>query len=418
MTVVGCRGFCPRLVILLWMVAGVLAGGEEQDVDSEQLRICSLPKALGFCRARMVKYLFNPSTKRCEYFLYSGCGGNENNFGSLRECHDACSGLMLEGEGRDNGSGHLMGPHCSLPPIDRPFACAGAFQRYTFSPSTLSCEPYLYGGCGATPNVYSTVEECISSCIHHADGAGGNRRGGMVGPRAQAGGNPVGSLAFPGFAEDKEDICQLPPVEPGLLACLGFSQRWTYDARQGACIQYSYGGCRGTKNLFDTEEDCMAACPKEGRSSPSSSGGSWTRPSLCSQPAVQPSPFACAAFMPRFTFNTEAGKCEPYIYGGCGATENLFNSLGDCLSMCDKPAFEEQAANAKTVDVCSQALSRGPCRAAKPRFGFNNDKKRCEMFLYGGKKILKLILSDNSRSRLVRLFPVTIRGGFSKIINN
>ena len=30
---------------------------------------------------------------------------------------------------------------------------------------------------------------------------------------------------------------------------------------EGGCVPYSYGGCRGTDNLYDTEEQCQATCP-------------------------------------------------------------------------------------------------------------------------------------------------------------
>ena len=33
-----------------------------------------------------------------------------------------------------------------------------------------------------------------------------------------------------------------------------------YSPSDGKCVQYIYGGCSGTKNLFDTESECRAAC--------------------------------------------------------------------------------------------------------------------------------------------------------------
>jgi hypothetical protein len=35
-------------------------------------------------------FYFNMETKRCEGFLYKGCGGNGNKFENLEECHEAC----------------------------------------------------------------------------------------------------------------------------------------------------------------------------------------------------------------------------------------------------------------------------------------------------------------------------------------
>ena len=39
--------------------------------------------------------------------------------------------------------------------------------------------------------------------------------------------------------------------------------KWTFSAAEGRCAPYSYGGCRGTANLFTTEAECKAKCPEK-----------------------------------------------------------------------------------------------------------------------------------------------------------
>ncbi|EYC41730.1 hypothetical protein Y032_0558g3411 [Ancylostoma ceylanicum] len=56
---------------------------------------CYLEKESGRCRARKERVLFNryyydKEKKRCRRFIYGGCGGNENNFQTRRECKKAC----------------------------------------------------------------------------------------------------------------------------------------------------------------------------------------------------------------------------------------------------------------------------------------------------------------------------------------
>ena len=47
----------------------------------------------------ITKLFYNIQTKECEFFVYSGCGGNANNFMSMLECESKCkkgSALLIE----------------------------------------------------------------------------------------------------------------------------------------------------------------------------------------------------------------------------------------------------------------------------------------------------------------------------------
>ena len=102
--------------------------------------------------------------RRCESFFYGGCGGNGNNFHTLKECHEACRGHLAQ---PDDVSLHLRSAHCLLPPVSQTLlSCMAFFQRFTFNSKSLECEPYIYGGCGATANLYLSKEECKASCIY------------------------------------------------------------------------------------------------------------------------------------------------------------------------------------------------------------------------------------------------------------
>lgn len=52
--------------------------------------LCSYPPKNGRCKMNITKIFFNPNTNECELFSYSGCGGNANNFMSMRECESKC----------------------------------------------------------------------------------------------------------------------------------------------------------------------------------------------------------------------------------------------------------------------------------------------------------------------------------------
>lgn len=42
--------------------------------------------------------------------------------------------------------------------------------------------------------------------------------------------------------------------------CRAYFQRWTFNTMKAMCIPFTYGGCRGNRNNFLTEEDCVRAC--------------------------------------------------------------------------------------------------------------------------------------------------------------
>lgn len=62
----------------------------------------------------------------------------------------------------------------------------------------------------------------------------------------------------------KQERCSLPPVKPSSFICsLTPIPSWTYNAKTGECLSYQYGGCGKTANLFESEDECKAACGGE-----------------------------------------------------------------------------------------------------------------------------------------------------------
>lgn len=48
--------------------------------------------------------------------------------------------------------------------------------------------------------------------------------------------------------------------EPSQGPCRGMYQRWAFAAAKGMCVPFNYGGCRGNRNNFLTQEECLATC--------------------------------------------------------------------------------------------------------------------------------------------------------------
>ncbi|KPU74257.1 uncharacterized protein Dana_GF27735 [Drosophila ananassae] len=53
---------------------------------------------------------------------------------------------------------------CDSPPSETGL-CRGYFPSYTYQSLSNTCEYFVYGGCGATENIFRTIEDCIQTCV-------------------------------------------------------------------------------------------------------------------------------------------------------------------------------------------------------------------------------------------------------------
>ncbi|XP_077393247.1 tissue factor pathway inhibitor a isoform X1 [Festucalex cinctus] len=63
----------------------------EHSQDANLPDVCLEPVDLGTCDGSVRRFAYHPKTKRCHEFLYSGCGGNNNNFKHRRHCIRKCN---------------------------------------------------------------------------------------------------------------------------------------------------------------------------------------------------------------------------------------------------------------------------------------------------------------------------------------
>uniref|UniRef100_A0A8D2Q0D5 BPTI/Kunitz inhibitor domain-containing protein n=1 Tax=Varanus komodoensis TaxID=61221 RepID=A0A8D2Q0D5_VARKO len=76
----------------------------------QRLYLCKLPAVTGPCKARLEVFFFNWATRRCEIFIYGGCYGNLNQFGSERECLRICGAYAVCP--KSSLSLFLLAPNC------------------------------------------------------------------------------------------------------------------------------------------------------------------------------------------------------------------------------------------------------------------------------------------------------------------
>ncbi|MXQ86685.1 hypothetical protein E5288_WYG013067 [Bos mutus] len=171
---------------------------------------CVEPKFVGVCNASMTRYFYNAQTGHCELFVYSGCGGNENNFPTLEECMKTCYPKAQSLCQDIKSSVHPQHPQESCKATKMSWLCLSAallFLLVILVDSTL---------------VYT----------HHTQDQ----------------------------AASKPALCLEPKVTGG---CNAMMTRYFYNAQTGLCEQFVYGGCEGNGNNFKKLEDCMKTCSQE-----------------------------------------------------------------------------------------------------------------------------------------------------------
>ncbi|KAG8186998.1 hypothetical protein JTE90_005769 [Oedothorax gibbosus] len=57
---------------------------------------CDLPKDEGSCDGAVIQWYYNKQNTRCEQFYYGGCKGNANRFDTRRECESSCLANVVE----------------------------------------------------------------------------------------------------------------------------------------------------------------------------------------------------------------------------------------------------------------------------------------------------------------------------------
>jgi hypothetical protein len=70
-------------------------------------------------------------------------------------------------------------------------------------------------------------------------------------------GNCVKPLDCPAPEPVIPAICLLPQ-ETG--PCKAAFKKWGYNSATGCCTEFTYGGCEGNANRYDTQEECVTAC--------------------------------------------------------------------------------------------------------------------------------------------------------------
>ncbi|CAH2045947.1 unnamed protein product, partial [Iphiclides podalirius] len=316
--------------------------------------ICTLPAETGECADYTGRWYYDTTESRCKHFYYGGCGGNENSFGTQQECEARCSQITTTTTEVPEAPEPYKSDNCFLE-LD-PGPCDQLEARWGYDPSLGGCTIFQYGGCGGNRNNFPSREHCEYFCA------------------------------------SAQDICQLPmrsgPCDDSLM-------RWFYDPVTDSCSQFTYGGCDGNDNRFESLEACERRC-RTGGAEPVTSPTTTTTiattitesPLTTTTPAAvevlpqicQVSPILEECVAPGTVWYLDAGRRECLAHDNSGPGASCRNSG----AFASQEACERSCGAFRNIEVCRYPVDPGPCRSFEPKFYFDESASRCDQFMYGG----------------------------------
>uniref|UniRef100_T1JEZ8 Uncharacterized protein n=1 Tax=Strigamia maritima TaxID=126957 RepID=T1JEZ8_STRMM len=142
-------------------------------------------------------------------------------------CHDPCSGLVCD----KNEQCRTVALECSAGPCPSVAMCLPSLSN----PCSVG-EPFRDAMTGQTIRCGVQGETCPSSHKCHL--------------------SPLGEFAV--CCPKPREVCS-QPQDPGL--CMAAIPRWSFHAPTNTCQEFTYGGCGGNLNNFQTQADCRFVCP-------------------------------------------------------------------------------------------------------------------------------------------------------------
>lgn len=180
---------------------------------------CLAPVKVGPCRAAFPRWRYDAVTGVCEKFTFGGCKGNNNNFLSEKECSSACRGVTAPTEKSvPQSTTEQCGQVCG--------------------PEQLTCS----SGCCVLRSL-----ECdgVTQCSDGSDEEHCSKL------------NRTFSRLLDLDVNQKKARCADPPRTG---PCRASFTRYYYDPLDGQCYPFTYGGCHGSGNNFDTQVSCQETC--------------------------------------------------------------------------------------------------------------------------------------------------------------
>lgn len=364
---------------------------------------CDMPVAKGNGTLILNRWYFNSKTKVCSSFVYSGIGGNINNFLSKEDCSQTCDVMLnpcptghphitLSGEVTQCGDFSTTGndENGSCPPTywchygssyESSTCCPNAGNpcildmeegegnlnviRYYYDYKSRKCKKMIYKGMKGNQNSFLTLTACEARCPVFKNPCLNGE------PEKLENGEDIkfcslsnfkngcgeGYYCHIGYSEEStvcclkvnDDPCSQPIIRGGGPSSLS---RFYFDSSTRTCLPFIYSGGNGNMNNFISKDECESTCP------------------------VLQNPCSNDEGPPATDDNGQYIFCASRADNTCPS--GYFCHYGEFLS-------ESICCPDGDGDVCNKQLQEGIGDKELIRWYFNNNLRRCSKFKYKGK---------------------------------
>ncbi|UYV63954.1 hypothetical protein LAZ67_2006131 [Cordylochernes scorpioides] len=145
-------------------------------------------------------------------------------------------------------------------------------------------------------------------------------------------------VALPAALGSRPNECYL---SYDLGACFLYQTKYYFDNEAKTCKKFTYTGCGGNDNRFNTWEECMGRCNGKKME--------------CYERLDSGK---CDSAFSRFYYDYETNSCKSFTFGGCGGNRNNFCTRQECVEFCgDKVSYtDDHDFEEKCLDICGEWL--------------------------------------------------------------
>ncbi|KAK6753411.1 hypothetical protein RB195_012790 [Necator americanus] len=409
---------------------------EIQSAPVPKTKECVGTASRGPCSASLNRWYYDEQEAKCRRFVYSGCGGNGNNYETEDSCSQRCApppmglpkcekgeplksklGVTVNCAKSDCPSGYTCSivqqtsvccPEknsisgqltsnssdiCSMPKERGP--CDKYELRFYFNAEVKECKYFFWGGCEGNGNNFENVEECESAC-----GIVKVKENHLMSTRP-----PTTSNRQPSFrttqgirinlgsgsrneesATSESSTAPVSETVPAAVVSVATppSRFEPMHLPKHPSSSFSIHSS-SEKNGTTTAASSVHVAPTRAPSIPQMAlleGSEENQADGVNRCLHPKDPGNCRGQFIRWYWDNERKLCDVFTYTGCQGNGNNYASREECLAICHKeaaPVVESDFSN-----VCKHDVDAGECNGVFQRFAFDTESGECRPFTYGG----------------------------------